>query len=342
MEYDIIEQKLINLNSANGTSNNTTFKSDITFMFPNVLKPDPDITHITIGVLNAQIPVSFYTINYTNDTIIIRFNSINYTVAITRGNYNSNSLIAELVKQFQLLGFNMEIQTSKINGIMTFTSTNLVPFSFIGTSSMFTILGFNPGTTYSSVSNQITAPYPLNLLGIKRLKINSGYLNTPALDSFNYATMSTIASIPVDVASFEMINFVNNSNTYPVSNATNITLIDIQILDENNNFINFNNIDWTMTLQINMYRKRVKGQNNAMDILNDIDLHIQNLLTAQQNDSSNSNDPPQPDEPQDEPQVVAPPNDDSTDNSQPTVLDSIDLQPLEDELDILQYNEYNV
>ncbi len=258
MDNPILEQKIVNVSSADGTLNNGTFKSNITFNFKNVLYDDPDIISISTGLLNAQIPVSFYTINYTNDTLNIKVNSdVNKTLSITRGNYNSNSLITELQTQLLAAGYTFAIATSRITGIMTFTSVGN-SFTFYGTSTLFSILGFAIGTNYNSSSSSIVAPYPLNLLGIKRLKVNSVALSTIAYDSRNMGMRSTIASVPVNVASYSLIDYVNTTNAYPICQAKTVSAIDIHILDENDNYINFNNTDWTMTLQINVIRQNIK------------------------------------------------------------------------------------
>lgn len=295
MDYDICDMKFINLNSSNAVSNNGTFNSDVNFLFKSIIHDDPGIDYVSIGILNAQIPVSFYTINYTNDTLIFNFASNTYNIVITRGNYNSNSLISELKSKFQLIGFDMDIQTSRITGIMTFISVNSIPFSFIGTSSIFPILGFTQNINYSSVGSQIVASYPLNLLGIKRLKVNSINLSTNTFDSVTLGINSNLASIPVNVPSFAMIDYVNNSNAYPILFNKNITFIDIQIVDENNNLINFNGIHWTITIQMNIYRKGTRNNStsvfeNISNILEDIKDELTPQETTENNDNSDNDD----------------------------------------------------
>lgn len=267
MDYDICDMKFINLNSSTSTKKNGTFLSDVQFNFKSIISDDSDIDYATVGVLNAQLPVSFYTINYTNNTLSFTFSGNTYVIAITRGNYNSNSLITELKNQFLLVGFTMAIETSRITGVMTFTSSNAIPFTFGGTSTLFSILGFVAGNNYSSVSSKLTAPFPLNLLGIKRLQINSSALATSTFDSTTMGLSSNMASIPVNVASFGLIDYVNTSNAYPILTAKNVTYIDIQIVDENSNLINFNGIDWTITIQLNIFKKGKRyndGLQNAL------------------------------------------------------------------------------
>jgi hypothetical protein len=66
-----------------------------------------------------------------------------------------------------------------------------------------------------------------------------------------------------------MISFTNqNSLNNCVLTADIVDVIDIQIVDEANNFIDFNGIDWTMTLGISIERERkVKFDSNLMDAI---------------------------------------------------------------------------
>ena len=66
-----------------------------------------------------------------------------------------------------------------------------------------------------------------------------------------------------------MISFTNQNNLKNcVLNADIVDIIDIQIVDESNNFIDFNNQDWTMTLGLSIERERkVKFDSNLMDAI---------------------------------------------------------------------------
>lgn len=273
MDYDICDMRFINLNSSDAVQNNNAFLSDVRFNFTNILSDEQNINYVTCGVLNAQIPVSFYTINYTNDTLNFSVDGGSVKqLLVTRGNYNSNSLITELKTQFTMLGYTFEIITSKISGVMTFSSVGH-NFTFYGTSSLFPIIGFPTGTNYHSSISSLTAIRPLNLLGIKRLKVNSVALSTNVYDSAGFSLSSNIASIPINVQSFALIDYVNSSNAFPILKSKFVTYIDIQIVDEDGNLINFNGVNWTMTLQMNIYRKGKKEDSTFLpivDLLQDI------------------------------------------------------------------------
>ena len=66
-----------------------------------------------------------------------------------------------------------------------------------------------------------------------------------------------------------MISFTNQNNLKNcVLNADIVDIIDIQIVYDSNNFIDFNNQDWTMTLGLSIERERkVKFDRNLMDAM---------------------------------------------------------------------------
>jgi hypothetical protein len=319
MDYDVVEQKMINISSSDGILNNGSYKSNINFNFANILSDDGEINYVTAGVLNAQIPVSFYTINYTNNTLVFKVNTGSIlTITLTRGNYNSNSLITALTTAFALLGYTFTIVTDRITGIMTFTSTGN-SFTFYGISTLTPVLGFTSGTNVSSSGSVLTATYPLNLLGIKRLKVNSSALSTVAYDSKTLGQRSSIASISVNVPSYNMIDYVNTTNAYAICQAKIITYIDIQILDEADNYVNFNNTDWTMTLQINVYRRSSKRTADYTPIVNVLS-DIRDELAPAQTDDAPTDDTPE------------------TDTTLNNIEDPDYNAPTDNDLDLLIYN----
>ena len=68
--------------------------------------------------------------------------------------------------------------------------------------------------------------------------------------------MSTLLSIiPIDQPAFALITYNNFTNTKNIIKNKTLDKIEILIKGEDENFINFNNIDWTMKLKIDITRK---------------------------------------------------------------------------------------
>ena len=244
------ESKLISLTSDTASLyNNSTFLSNVLYFTPGLLIKKPNIINVEISILHAEIPVSFYTINYTNNQFKITLAGTTTTITIPVGNYNANTLITAITTLLSHPNFNIIID--KINGKLTFSHNQSFTIFTDNENSIGGILGFDLGTSYPVLSSpySLNGLYPLNLLGIKRLNISSTKLNTSNFTS-NAGTNSLLASIPVDQPSFGLIIYQSQGGiNFPIINKE-IDMIDILITDEHNNFINFNNINWSLSLSI--------------------------------------------------------------------------------------------
>lgn len=259
----VVENKLITLNSTYATKINGTFNSDVLFNFRGILTDEDDIVSSNICVMNAQIPVSFYTIAEDFDILYYdtSFNLIGNST-IFAGNYNFNAIKKIIDADAVSLGINLTFNIDRANGKVNFTQVAPTSLSFIvfeGSTvanglKYAKLFGYNT-RTIAPVANQWLAPNPLNLLGVKKLNIRSQKLQ---ISSFNSQTNNlgiTLSTIPVDVPAFSMISYTNSTDL----NKTNLQIktidqIDISIVDENNELINFNNLDWNITLVLENIR----------------------------------------------------------------------------------------
>lgn len=286
--YLIEDTRLINISSSSATSFvNGTLKSDLVFDFKNILTDEDNITHTTIGITEAQIPSSFYTVNEYNNVLITSIG----TITITKGNYNSSSLITELTARFLALSSVMVITISKNTGKLTFTATTSITFYFSGSSS-FEILGFDSSTDYISVNNIIVAPFLLNLLGIQQIRISSSAFSCYNSSSITMGENNLVGVIQNTSSPFGMILYSNSQTSHSVLKNKQISLIDIQLLDEKNRYIDFNNIDFTITFQMTIFRK-IKSSKTLISILKPILQTIETDLDSRLPDKSVPN--PEPD-----------------------------------------------
>ena len=253
------ENILITLDSTNGTLKNGTMKSLIEFNFIGLLKDEKDILRSYISVLNAQIPVSFYTITVNNYKLkYVVGGSTFRTIFITPGNYNGNSLITALIDSFANNGDTITASLSSSTGKLFIRSYSGSITYVYNTSTIAPILGLTADISGITVTFQA----PLNLLGVKKLSIKS---NSLAISSFTSRTgnrTDTICTIPVIEPPFNMISYVNmNDLNKNILRGQIIDSIDIRITDEDNNDIDFNNIDWNITLCLSNERIDKEKQN---------------------------------------------------------------------------------
>jgi len=165
------DNRIITLNSQDGEKLNGTYLSNIHFNFSGLLKEEPSLIRSYVTVLNAQIPVSFYIIDETNNVLKYLQNYVSKTITLNVGNYNGNQMVSTLNASFIANGSSVTVSLNSSTGILTFIPGAGGPYGFSSTSTIKGILGFSEDI--SSTFFPIIMPYQLNLLGKKKIFINS-------------------------------------------------------------------------------------------------------------------------------------------------------------------------
>lgn len=261
----VIDSRLISLNSKDATKLNGDYNSNCFFNIPNIVNHEDDIEFIECAVEDAEIPVSWFLINDTNDTLHYRYNSIDTSITLTQGNYNGTTLITELQQKFSDNGLTATIILSTITGKLDFRfSSPITDITFYYNLSplLMEILGFTQ--TISGVS--FIAPKPLNLLGILKLNITSSAL-APIYSFSSNPSLSNqiIQTVAVSMPSWHQLTYINKSSHFNRLKSKIINNIDIQIYDDNGNFVEFNDIDWALTIQLKIYKKIKKIETGKIE-----------------------------------------------------------------------------
>lgn len=255
---------MVILNSANANKKlNTTMNSNVLFSFIGLLKQDDDIIRTDISIVNAQFPISFYIINSTNNKLYFLYNSVLKNITLADGNYNAIDFITLLTAGFTSVSATVTPTINRNTGVLSFVSA--LPFQIkYANTTCASILGL--GTTDSALGTNITLPYPLNLLGVKKLLIKSTSLAIIAYSSKTLNFTDIICSVPCDQPYFNMISYINqNDLNKNILKAPYIDTIDIQITDENDNLVDFHNLDWTITLVVSNNRNDKVQDNVHLD-----------------------------------------------------------------------------
>jgi len=262
----------IYLNSANADIYlNNTMKSNLTFFFEDPLTFDKHSMTKKFSIVNAQFPVSYYLINNSNNQISISIQGASAIVYIFPvGNYNINQFIAQW---YISIGSLWVLSYSSITNKITFTYPFSFSFSYLSNSIM-SILGFNkPYSFYSSVNGIIISPYAINFGGILKLDVKTSSFNVSNMDSYQKGRNNTIASIPVNSVQNGYIMYNNFTNYNSMFRNSQISDLNIMIQDEFNNFIDFNNCDWSITVQIDVMTRILDDNNTLQDIYENYALH---------------------------------------------------------------------
>lgn len=346
MSQTIVQEdtRLINLYSQSATQFlNNDLKSNVVFNFKNILKDEPDIIYSTISIVSAQLPVSFYVFNEFNNKFTFTQGALTATITITKGNYTATSLITEMVARLIAIGFLVPVLTiSSSTGKLTLSSsTNFTLIAGVNSTS-FDILGLISTANTASVSLAVIFPFPLNLLGAQELRISSVALQTYNYNSSTLGESNLIGVIQNNAAPFGLIMYLN-TNSYSVLRNKLISQIDIQITDENNLPIDFNGVDWTITFQLTIFRRKTfESQTQVLEqnILNTL-TNIQADLEQTQTPVSNQDNQIVADQPPTDPTQQAQldaqnlNNQDAQNNQASQDLFSDDLNSL----DIMNYNK---
>ena len=245
------DSRLINIDSDNADIyNNSNLRSDMVYFFKGLLTEDDDRLYSQISIQSAQFPVSFYVVNYSNNTLRYQYhNDPITTISFDVGNYNATSFIA----QFHSKVVNqVSLTFDKLTGKYQINSNQNFTFYQQG-STCFRLLGLDLESDLVGIAPyDEPAPFPCNFAGITRLKIVSEKLATYSRDSSTITNV--LATIPVNAPPFGILLYQNTSNFKAMLRERVIDFFDIRIYDDFNNLINFNGIEFGITLQIDIIR----------------------------------------------------------------------------------------
>jgi hypothetical protein len=225
---------------------NGSFNSNLKYKLISPYHKNDKILYSTIRCVHAEIPYSFYIVNENNNRLVLGFQ----TITIPVGNYNANTFMTYINSQITntvIMSFNTT------TGKFSFTRTNGGSFNILATTTCSTLIGLQPNTAYASSGSVVNCPFLANFLGTRNL-----YIRLPELilDNFNPTTQdrSTLLNIPANVPPYSLILFDNRSNSSTIIKNDQIPEeVTLQIYDDDNKLINFNNADFNITLEITNY-----------------------------------------------------------------------------------------
>jgi hypothetical protein len=253
MPTDVLE---IYINSRTATQYFNGLISDALFVLP-VIEINKD-EKAYICVKNAVIPNSFYNVNNTNNRLDFILENDTLSITIPNGNYNINTFRTQL---YDLL-FNLNYGQGNNNHnhwtinyipkLNKFTFTHQFHnFTFLNSSTCFEMLGFKDGVSYSSVNLSLTSTIGCNMFTIKNIYVSSDNFILNNIDSNNHGRSNIICSIPVQGLSGSYL-FYEDNQKHLIYNVNNLTNLRLKLSDEDGELIDFNDIHYSMTLEISI------------------------------------------------------------------------------------------
>jgi len=265
----ITESRLIVLNSKDATKLNGGMNSNVVFEFNDIMLKSNDIIYTTLAVLDAEIPASYYNVNGNNNTTSITRNGVTALIITASGNYNALQYITEFKSKYETAfsGSTLDMTFDAIAGKYSIQDTAFeITINSTGSTS-YTLLGGVVGTDY--IFSKTATPKNsfnslANFLGVTRIKLMSDTLVSRNVDSNNMTTTTIIDTMGASAGDFGLTVY-NSLGRESLLLAKRIQEIDIQIKDQANNFIDFNFINWNITLILNIHRQ--SGANTGDGII---------------------------------------------------------------------------
>ena len=251
-------------------------KSDYIFDIESHIRCPPNIT-MTVKVSKAEFPVSFYNVNETNNVLRFRYTdlTVEKTIVFDVGNYNINQFLSHLNDKIQALGItDVVINWSSLSNKLSLQCAS--EFRISSQSTCLSLLGFTDKDHVSDASHLITGDSMIDIRGHTSLYINTDLMNdTYTFSGKGHQTNHCIARIPVNGGAYGTITYQPIQCLSAPLNRNNISRFRIWIYDQNNNYINFNQMKWTLTLQIDYHKvkpienNRVDGEGHLLNLIQD-------------------------------------------------------------------------
>jgi hypothetical protein len=267
----ITESRIFNISSQSGNKNNGYKNSNIDYYLPNFVnnQADDEILAVYLSIKNAEIPASFYLINEYNN--IISINNVLYT--LTKGNYNVKTFITSLKA---LLGVSYTITYDSITYKITITSSTSFTINYLKTT-MTTFLGVSATSDTISILNNglysITSLYVVNFLPIQKIHLRSNI----RFDNFNNYDKSNDILLSIQNNANILggvILYNNDSGLKYLVNEKDLSSFTLRITDDFNREINFNNIDFFLTFQIDYIYQTIPIKNNLSRFIRNNNLNF--------------------------------------------------------------------
>ena len=226
-----------------------------------------------ISLDSAEVPCSMYAVNGTNNTITFNVTFLNgdtsdvynYNIPITLANGNYSAVdIATLVSTgttyadfFINASYNTNNNTFQFKLNPTPTVSTFIGFQF-------TVLAGSPNSIFGLSGAAIVGPQSdtgtivinsdscVDLAGTRAVFLKCLTIHTAAYDSRTKYSGSTLARIPIQQEPLGIVFWSNATLFKSKCNIKNLSTLEIQICDENGLLVDFNGLDWTCTIQLDV------------------------------------------------------------------------------------------
>ena len=267
----IQDTKLLSLNSKYASKLNGTQNSRVLFDFVNIIDKSKDHLYMTMAVQSAEIPSSFYNVTIKNNITRVDRDDIAAAFDITMpvGNYNADTYLAKFKELYDAATpSNVTIALDAVTGIFNLQEA-LADFTIksVGSTS-YVLWGGEVGTDYvfPVAGTAASFGFPANFLGVTKIKLSSDNLAGTNVDSSQLKTTTLIDTISVTATPFGLTIF-NSLGRETLMKAKRIEEVDLELRDQDDNLIDFNNAEWCISIIINTHRRVAFSEDRARGVI---------------------------------------------------------------------------
>ncbi len=204
-------------------------------------------------ILSAELPYSFYNISgdIKNNEIKYSVSGVDYTFTLPTQDYDITELV-RVITDDATFPFSAVYNKFTMKITLTNTSVDTVTLKWTQSNS-FKVLGFSNASDVDIVAGGTAiSDNIIDLATIHSLMIKSNTASNMVF-STRAGFSQTIQKVSVDVNSGDIIYLnQNDSRQHTVLNS-NVDMLDLRITDQNDNLINFNNINYEITVGFFIY-----------------------------------------------------------------------------------------
>ena len=223
-------------------------------IFIDLVEPiviDPAIEEIHQVLLSGEIPYSFYNISPSVQNDTVTYNN-SQQLTLPPKNYDINELV-RVINADATFPFNASYDKYTMKITLTNTSSSAVTLNW-GSSNSFKILGWTTETGDQTVAAgaSVSSPNVVDLASIHSLFIKASS-SSAMVFSTRAGYSQTIQKVSVDVNSGNIIYLnQNDARQHTIINSS-IEALDLKICDQNGNLIDFNDINYELSIGFYIY-----------------------------------------------------------------------------------------
>jgi len=224
---------------------------------------DSKIYELHQVVLSGEIPYTFYNVSSDLNNNIIRFTANGEPLRFTFANKNYD--INEVVKVLNDGNFPFTVSYDRFTMKLTFANnTNFTNILNLSTSTANKFLGFDENASDITLTpgQSTTSSGVVDLATVHSIFIKSNS-SSNMIFSTRAGFSSTIQKISIDVNSGGIIYLNQNDSRQHTVLHSNVEFLELKLTDQNNNLLNFNNINYEITMAFYIYEKNkiIRTQN---------------------------------------------------------------------------------